>query len=730
MSRSESSSSRGRKKKKEGRDKRKRDDKARDVAPDRGRSRREEEPDRGRASRKEEPDRGRPRRRDVDDDAPVGDERPSGLLDQEDAGQPNLRPSGLRDGGDDDADAPAPRGRGAAASASKGGQEVNKFAARSRSREERPPPRRGPSPPPSGSFGPPRPGGFDGVKGGGKGKDFGGFDGKGGGKGKGKGKGKDDDVEVGASGGQMGSELEGGPPVKKKAAPKAEASDTNAWHAQLLAQSFSMDLDNIDAPAEPGAEAADDASAPPKEPEKPKTGKWVSKEFHSELRARIDARADLGEAMADTVRLGEGPHWKQRYYFEKFKVKQDDLVDFLQRIRKAYVEGLCWVLVYYYQGCASWTWFYPYHYAPFASDLIGCSNLKCGELTYFQQGQPFMPFQQLMSVLPPASSEEAGVPPAMRELMKQPFSPLIDFYPVDFGLDLNGKRFTWLAVILLPFIDEPRLVRILGPLLKRLNANEKMRNRRGQELVFGHRDDKALFHAVQLAQAGFEAGHTGLKQTVRGDRYLFGFIEGWQGGGANKEVVSPIEGLPDVEESHALCAMFTDPEAVPHTSKMLPGIQEMPLVVNAADMDEAARMKGFGGEPAKRMIMQALGKDANARPKYKDIEARQQKREGHAQGAASSSSAPKPGMAAPVAAAANPADALKFDYEEDETEFGDPMEESKVKIAPAPPAGTKVIRVRAAERDRPAPPKAPQGFQPVRRPGQGAQGAGARGAPY
>merc|ERR1719262_1249342 len=120
-----------------------------------------------------------------------------------------------------------------------------------------------------------------------------------------------------------------------------------------------------------------------------------------------------------------------------------------------------------------------------------------------------MPFQQLMSVLPPSSAAEAGIPAQMRELMNQPFSPLIDFYPVDFGLDLNGKRFTWQAVILLPFIDEPRLVRILAPLLKQLGPNEKVRNRRGTELIFGHKDDKTLMHIVQLAQAAFEAGHAG-----------------------------------------------------------------------------------------------------------------------------------------------------------------------------------------------------------------------------
>ena len=67
--------------------------------------------------------------------------------------------------------------------------------------------------------------------------------------------------------------------------------------------------------------------------------------------------------------------------------------------------------------------------------------------------------------------------------MKNPSSPIIDMYPTDFSLDMNGKKYEWMGVVLLPFLDEPRLHLALKDVYSNLNEDEIQRNKIGENFL-------------------------------------------------------------------------------------------------------------------------------------------------------------------------------------------------------------------------------------------------------
>ena len=114
---------------------------------------------------------------------------------------------------------------------------------------------------------------------------------------------------------------------------------------------------------------------------------------------------------------------QSKYYSEKLGIHKHDAAG-RRRVASSFIEGLHWVLEYYYRGVASWTWFFPYHFAPMISDMTDIQEFDVA----FQLGQPFLPFQQLLGVLPSASFK----------LLPEPFQvglicPLIEAFAFQLG---------------------------------------------------------------------------------------------------------------------------------------------------------------------------------------------------------------------------------------------------------------------------------------------------------
>lgn len=313
--------------------------------------------------------------------------------------------------------------------------------------------------------------------------------------------------------------------------------------------------------------------------------------------AKLD---DFAKNVKDNVRLHE-PGWKDRYYTDKCKA--DDVKNHggREHLFRSYVVGLCWVMKYYYEGCPSWKWYFPFHYAPFASDLRNIERFQ-KDCASFELCEPFKPVEQLLAVLPEDSSH--AVPKEARWLMADEESPIIDFYPTDVPCDPNGKAMPWLWVVLLPFIDEERLLAALHPTMEKWTPKELLCNSRGLDdgYVFLHKDHPLSKETVLILES---------KDKYTKDRFrlaenavarvscFFGFFR--------KPLSHELHSIDDdssvplpptsskisrsseifsdsIEPNVAVCFAFTEPSIMEHRSEILPGAVLHPSILNDEDM--------------------------------------------------------------------------------------------------------------------------------------------------
>jgi 5'-3' exoribonuclease 2 len=330
----------------------------------------------------------------------------------------------------------------------------------------------------------------------------------------------------------------------------------------------------------------------------PKVAEAFKMRIKSEMQSKLDQQA---KSVEDNVRLHEAG-WKDRYYSDKCKA--DDVRNHggREHLFRSYVVGLCWVMKYYYDGCPSWKWYYPFHYGPFASDLKNIERFE-KDCKSFELNAPFNPVEQLMAVLPSDSSH--AIPKESRWLMQDPESPIIDFYPMDVPVDPNGKAMPWLWVVLLPFIDEERLLAAMSSTMTKWEKADLLCNARGLDdgYLYVHRKNPLCKKLATVLQGGKTANSPKTKLTdsaVYGCPGFSGFVRPPLSNELyplEEDAVIPpppgaekIEGVDGVnifsepiDPNEAVCVAFTEPQKLSHKSILLPGAQPPPPILSDDD---------------------------------------------------------------------------------------------------------------------------------------------------
>ncbi len=316
-----------------------------------------------------------------------------------------------------------------------------------------------------------------------------------------------------------------------------------------------------------------------------------------EAKLRTVGAAELVEEQ-EKVNYGHAG-WEDRYFRIKFgrpEGSQDK--EFVREVAHSFVDGMVWVLQYYFQGCIDWAWFYPYHYPPTSACLANSVDWDTFVPRIAKRGstQPFTPLQQLMAVLPSGSAW--CLPKAYADLMTNPTSPLLKYYPLEFAQDAEGlvPQQLYKAVALLPFIDAEELIATLTALEDQLTPAERARNQFGKDRLFVRlgsdtKVEEEMLLCVEGQTAPRECAAPGRRTNLFG---YFSFCPDWKKFSKSYPVPFQSNHLRTLEPNCGLCCFFDCGPMPPggYEARVLPGAIRAANQLGLNDYRELRSSKG------------------------------------------------------------------------------------------------------------------------------------------
>lgn len=169
-------------------------------------------------------------------------------------------------------------------------------------------------------------------------------------------------------------------------------------------------------------------------------------------------------------------------------------------------------------------------------------------------------------------------------------SPILDFYPEDFHIDMNGKKMLWQGVALLPFIDQQRLLAAMAEKYPELSDYEHQRNERGQDVILV--GSKHPLYDYLEGLYGKKKAKEPVALTAKRSKGIAGAVlpdDTLPG----TTFDSPLPSMPDIMNDVSISAhFFFPPQSQPHRSVLLPGANPPRSVLTPHDKDSVRRGAG------------------------------------------------------------------------------------------------------------------------------------------